>query len=155
MPGHEVDGPFAAALSQRLGREVRLVRLAVGVGAPGPLTLLGLGSLVRVAEQLGVAAIDPRRFKMTIELSGPAAHEEDAWDGRELTVGETRLRVDGAVGRCVLTTMDPDTLRRDLDTLRALLAYRAPLATGEPPLGMYARVVRPGRIAVGDPVVLR
>jgi uncharacterized protein YcbX len=91
---------------------------------------------------------------MTIELSGLAAHEEDAWDGRELSIGAARVRLDGPVGRCVLTTMDPDTLRRDLDTLRALLAYRAPLATGEPPFGMYARVVRPGRIAVGDSVAL-
>ena len=68
--------------------------------------------------------------------------------------GVARLRVEGAVGRCVLTTLDPDTLRRDLDTLRALLAYRPPLATGEPSLGMYARVVRPGRVAVGDVVEL-
>jgi uncharacterized protein YcbX len=154
MPGRLVEGPFAAALSARLRRPVRLVRLPIGVGAPGPVTILSLATVERVAQELGVEALDPRRFKMTIELEGPAAHEEDAWNGRELRIGGARLRVGAPVGRCVLTTYDPDRLRRDLDVLGALLAYRPALPSGEPPLGMYAHVVSPGRIAVGDAVEL-
>jgi uncharacterized protein YcbX len=89
---------------------------------------------------------------MSIELDGIEAHEEDGWEGRELRIGDARLRVGGRVGRCALTTMDPDRLRRDHDVLRTLLDYRGALPTGEPPFGMYAEVVAPGRIAVGDRV---
>ena len=154
MPGLEVAGPFAAILSERLGRPVRLVRLAVGVGAPGALTLLSQGSLRRLASELGVDVVDARRFKMTMELDGPEAHGEDRWRGRELVVGEVRLRVGEPVGRCVLTTLEPATLRRDLDTLRTLLSYRGALPSGEPGFGVYATVVEPGRVRVGDPVSL-
>ncbi len=155
MPGAQlVDGPFAAALSERLGEDVHLVRLPVGVGGPGPITLLALASVARLAEQLGVDGLDSRRFKMTVELDGPAAHEEDTWDGRELAIGEARVRVGGQVPRCVLTTWDPDTYRRDADTLKAILAYRPAMAGGEPPFGVYATVARPGRIRVGDAVTL-
>jgi hypothetical protein len=152
MPGRLVEGPFADALSARLRRPVKLVRLPIGVGGPGQVTILSLATVERVAQELGIEALDPRRFKTTIELDGPAAHEEDAWGGRELVIGDARLRVGGQIGRCVLTTYDPDRLRRDLDVLGALLAYRPRLPSGEPPLGMYATVVSPGRIAVGDDV---
>ncbi len=155
MPGGQrVDGPFAAALSERLKEDVQLVRLPTGVGGPGPITLLALASVARLAEQLGVEGLDPRRFKMTVELDGPAAHEEDTWAGRELAIGDARVRVGGQVPRCVLTTWDPDTYRRDADTLKAILAYRPAMAGGEPPFGVYATVVQPGRIRVGDPVTL-
>ena len=152
--GQRVDGPFAAALSERLEEDVHLVRLPTGVGGPGPITLMALASVARLAEQLGVAELDPRRFKMTVELDGPAAHEEDTWAGRELAIGDARVRVGGQVPRCVLTTWDPDTYRRDADTLKAILAYRPAMAGGEPPFGVYATVVQPGRIRVGDPVDL-
>ncbi len=92
---------------------------------------------------------------MSIELDGVEAYAEDGWAGRELAVGEALLRIGGQVPRCVLTTLDPDTLERDADTLRAILAHRAPMAGGEPPLGVYATVVVPGTIRVGDPVVVR
>jgi uncharacterized protein YcbX len=155
MPGGQlVDGPFAAALSERLEEDVHLVRLPAGVGGPGPITLLALASVARLAEQLGVDELDPRRFKMSVELDGAAAHEEDTWDGCELAIGEARVRVGGQVPRCVLTTWDPDTYRRDADTLKAILAYRPAMAGGEPPFGMYATVTRPGPIRVGDPVTL-
>ena len=102
--------------------------------------------------RLGLAELDPRRFKMSIELDGLGAHEEDGWEGRELRIGGARLRVGGRVGRCALTTMDPDCLRLDHDVLRTLLDYRGALPTGEPPFGMYAEEAAPGRVAVGDPV---
>jgi uncharacterized protein YcbX len=133
---------------------VRLLFVAVGVGSPGPLTVLGAGSVARLAQELGLAdgGLDPRRFRMTIELDGLAPHEEDGWDGRTIRVGDrgAALAIAGQVPRCALTTRDPDTRERDHDVLRALLAYRVPMADGEPPLGVYATVTAAGTVRRGD-----
>lgn len=154
VPGRVVHGPFAEALSDVLGRPVRLLFVAVGVGAPGPVTLLGDGSLARLAAQLGLDALDPRRFRMTIEVEGLSPHEEDGWDGRRVRLGDAVVAVSGQVPRCALTTRDPDTRARDLDTLRALLAYRTATAGGDAPLGVYARVVAAGAVRRGDIVTV-
>ena len=154
VPGVLVPGPFAAALSDRAGRDLRLVHVAVGTGAPGPVTIIGDGTLRRLQRELGVAELDARRFRMSIELEGLDAHEEDSWSGRAVQIGQAVLAVGGPVPRCVLTTRHPDTGVRDLDTLRAILAYRPAMATGEPPLGVYATVLEPAVIRVGDTVRL-
>ena len=56
------------------------------------------------------------------------------------------------VGRCAVTTHDPDTGVRDLDTLRILARYRPP-DSGEPlPIGVWGGVEQPGIVRVGDAV---
>ena len=54
-----------------------------------------------------------------------------------------------------MTTQNPDTGSPDLDTLKALAAYRPGIDATEPlPFGVYAAVTDPGRVSVGDPVEL-
>lgn len=152
VPGNVVCGPWAAALSARTRRDLTLIQSPVGVGSPGPITLLGDASVGRVAAELVVPDLDARRFKMSIEIAGTAVYEEDAWSGRDLRIGAAVVRVGGQVPRCVLMTRDPDTQQRDHPVLKAILAHRTPMAGGEPPLGVYATVVEPGVIRVGDTV---
>jgi len=153
VPGHVVAAPIAEALSRRLGVRVRVMRTErSGTTLPGPLTILGRQSVRRLGDELGVRDLDVRRFKMNIEIDGLNAHGEDAWCGREVQVGEAIVQVGGQVPRCVLTTRDPATGRRDHDVLRAILRYRAPMDGGKAPFGVYASVVRRGRVRVGDPV---
>lgn len=155
MLGTPVAGPFAAAMSEAAGRTIRLYQVPVGHGAPGAVTILGDGSLARLARELGLAHLDPKRFKMSIELDGLRDSEEDGWGGRMVHIGEALLEIGSGVPRCVLTTQDPDTGLRDHDTLKVLLGYRDALPTGEPPFGVYATVVEPGTVKVGDPVEVR
>ena len=89
---------------------------------------------------------------MSIEIAGTAVYEEDEWSGRDVRIGAAVVRVGGQVPRCVLMTRDPDTQVRDYPVLKAILAHRTPMAGGEPPLGVYATVVEPGVIRVGDAV---
>jgi uncharacterized protein YcbX len=156
-----VQGPFSAALSEHVGRPVRLMAApeagsAVDRGAHGAVTLLSLGSLDRLRREAGLAEpIDARRFRMLLALDGAGEHEEDAWMGRSLRIGEALLRVSGNVGRCVLTTRNPDSGRVDLLTLHVLRAYRDDVDGTEPlPFGVHAEVLEPGRVALGDPVAL-
>jgi len=46
-------------------------------------------------------------------VDGVEAHAEDRWVGREARVGEALLRFNGHVGRCLITSRDPDTGKVD------------------------------------------
>jgi uncharacterized protein YcbX len=92
-----------------------------------------------------------RRFRMLIEIDGVAAHAEDDWAGRRVTVGAARIAFHGHVGRCLITSRDPDTGNIDLPTLDVLRDYRGELDTTEQlPFGIYGEVIEPGTIRVWD-----
>lgn len=152
VTGRVVEGPWEEPLSELAGHPVRLVRTDhAGTGLNEPVTLVSDGSLGRLAEEAGEYEIDSRRFRMLFELSGCEPHEEDTWDGRLFAVGEAVVRVGGAVDRCAVTTRDPDTGERDLDTLRLIKSYRGQRESdGAILFGVYGRVVQPGRVRVGD-----
>lgn len=160
--GQVVEGPWAAALSDQLGRPIRLVRFdGPGnghdrAGASAGATLLSLASLERLADEAGVEGpVDPRRFRMLIGVDGATAHEEDGWIGKRVRVGEAVIVPGGNVGRCRVTTMDPDTGIRDLDTLEVLARYRGEVESSEKlSFGVWARVERAGRVALGDDIAL-
>jgi uncharacterized protein YcbX len=153
-----VVGPWAAALSDVVGAPVRLVEPELPAqdrGRGGAATILGTASLSRLAAQLGVEAVDRRRFRMNFGVEGMDAHAEDAWRGRRVRIGEAVVIPQGNVGRCAITTQNPDTGRPDLDTLKALAGYRLSVETTEPlPFGVHAAVAEAGRVRVGDPVEL-
>src|SRR5688572_32617107 len=44
---------------------------------------------------------------------------EREWEGAQLRIGDTVIRLDALRGRCVMTTVDPDTLDRDPRVLRS------------------------------------
>jgi uncharacterized protein YcbX len=149
------DGPWSDALSEHFGRPLRLVRTdsAVDRGPDGAVSLISSASVSRLAEVAGCDGVDARRFRMLIEIDGLRPHVEDGWVGRQIRVGDAELFFHGHVGRCAVTTRDPDTAERDLPTLDLLRSYRGELDTTEPlPFGIYGEVLRGGRVAVGDPV---
>jgi uncharacterized protein YcbX len=151
-----VAGPWDEALSETVGESLRLVAADVGAdrGRGGAATLLGEGSLGAIAGVLAVDRVDCRRFRMNFGIDGIEAHEEDGWIGRRIQVGEAVVVPQGNVGRCAITTQNPDTGQVDLDTLQALAAYRGEVETTEPlPLGIHAAVAQPGRVRLGDAIL--
>ena len=159
-PARMVNGPFSDALSALAERHVHLVRFdepGEGVDRTGEnagASLLGEASLEAIAQAAGVTArVDPRRFRMLFGVSGVEAHAEDTWIGKRVQLGEAIVVPRGNVGRCAVTTLDPDTGVSDLDTLAALATYRSDLRTSEPlAFGVWGRVAQPGTVRVGDPV---
>ncbi len=91
---------------------------------------------------------------MTIEVAGGAPHEEDGWIGRRVRAGEALIHVTGPVGRCVVTTRNPDSGAVDFDTLGVLAGYRALREGKSFACGVCGDVLEPGRIAVGDRVAV-
>ena len=154
-----VLGEWSEAISAHVGQPLRLVEAgeasAVDRGAAGAVSLISRASLRRLAEQGGLPELDPRRFRMLIEIDGVQAHAEDAWLDREVAIGEAVIRPRGHVGRCLITSRDPESGVIDTPTLDILGAYRRELGTTEPlAFGIFGEVLAPGAIAVGDPVAL-
>jgi uncharacterized protein YcbX len=152
--GHVVVGDWNGVLSEFCRHPVRLVRS----DEPGqcydeyPVSLISQASVEELSRQPGATvAFDSRRFRPNFFLAGCQPHEEDTWLGGIIQIGnELCLWVMARDPRCVITTHDPDTGERDIDTLRLIINYRpSPKAAY---FGVYGIVVRPGAVSVGDTV---
>ena len=162
--GHVVGGPWAAALEPFVGRPVLLVRCDLPGGTRirdgetrvrNAISLVSDGSLAELARQLDVPSVDGRRFRMLIEVEGARPHLEDSWIGGRVAIGTAILSITKPDARCAITTQDPDTGERDLDTLRTILRYRGFRPDDDEhkiDFGVLGEVAQPGRIAVGDAV---
>ena len=155
LASRRVIGPWEDAISEVAGEPLTL--LWAEEGAPdrlyaGTASLVSRASLARLAAEAGEADLDGRRFRMMFEIDGVAAHEEDGWIGTPVRIGEATVQFNGDVGRCVVTTHDPDTGISTVDTLKALARYRREGRKEPLPFGVYGSVLVPGRVRVGDPV---
>ena len=91
---------------------------------------------------------DVRRLRPNILIAGVEGLAEVDWPGTELHIGEAIIRLDSLRPRCPMTTVDPDTLERDLEVLKDIARrFRGRLA-------LNADVKVPGTIHVGDAVCL-
>jgi hypothetical protein len=155
-----VQGPWAEALSSFAGRPLRLVQSAPGDAVDrrsGHVSLISTASLAELGQRgAHEGGVDGRRFRMLFELDGCEPHEEDTWVKRHVRIGDATVRIRGDVGRCAITTQNPETGRPDFDTLRTIRSYR-PWTENEAgkrhiPFGIFGEVTEPGGVAVGDEV---
>ena len=157
-PSRTVPGPWQAALSEFAGEPLTLLWSESGAQDRGRdrggwASLISRGSLERLQAEAGAAGpVDGRRFRMLFEIDGVEPHEEDSWLGNRVGLGEAVVVPVGDVGRCLVTTCDPDTGVSDFDTLKLLAGYRPEGVTEPLPFGVYCDVAVPGRVRVGDAV---
>lgn len=144
--------------SEIAGFPLRLVRGDTGGFDVAGVTVIGSPSVRDLAERSDAGPVDSRRFRMNIEISGGESLAEDTWEEREVRVGSALMRIGGLVRRCAATTRDPDTGVVDLKTLDMIGTLKGRQETERFGagfyLGVYAEVVEPGRIIVGDRVSL-
>lgn len=154
VAGHALDATFSEAISEYLRRTVRLLRCdRDGDGSDVmPLTIVAQASVQDLGRRgRHEGPLDSRRFRINLELDGCEPYEEDSWDGRIVSVGEANLRIRGQIPRCVVTTLDPDTGRKDWDTLTQIAKFRPRIpGDGGLPFGMYATVEHPAEVRLGD-----
>ena len=146
LRGHVVEGPWADAFSDLAGRSLTLVEREDGAWATDarPATFVSRASL-------GLIDGDGRRFRMLFELDGLEPLGEEAWAGRRVRAGEATLLVGVPTPRCAVPSANPDTGVRDRDVLRELIEKRGRVG-GDACLGVYAEVLEPGLVRVGDAV---
>lgn len=170
-------GPRADAwLRAVLDHDVRLVwcddptrrSLQPGFSEPGdhtwfadsfPVTIASMASLARLNDWIVETALERgeeppaplpmSRFRPNLVVDGDEPFAEDAWS--EVRVGEVTLRRGKPVGRCVMTAIDPHTLRTGKEPIRTLARHRRSPA-GDTLFALHLVPVSPGRVGVGDEV---
>jgi uncharacterized protein YcbX len=109
------------AVAPEHAREGDIVSFADGF----PLLIVNRASLVALGDALGGdggAAVDVRRFRPNVVVSGAPAWAEDSW--RALAVGALRLRTPKACARCTIPGVDPDSAKITKEPLRTLARLR-------------------------------
>jgi uncharacterized protein YcbX len=122
-----------------------------------PMSMITSSTLDRLHEIRPESRFDERRFRMnaTIATRGSGFVEND-WVAREVSVGESvRLRIAMHDPRCVMTTLAQEDLPQDTEVLRTIVNHnRIQFADmGRfPCAGVFAEVLAPGRMRIGDAV---
>jgi uncharacterized protein len=123
-----------------------------------PLHLLTTSTLERIAELSPRGTVELERYRpnLVIRTAAPGFAEND-WTGRDLRIGrDLTIRIMIRTPRCAIPTLAHGDLPRDVAALRVPAAHNrvSPLDDWgpQPCAGVYAQVVRPGRVRVGDVV---
>lgn len=115
-----------------------------------PLVLITTASLRELARLAPDSVIDVRRFRPSILLDDDTdGFAENAWVGRTARLGTATIRVNAVCPRCVMVTRGFADLPQDRSIMRTLVRENAQA------LGVYATVVEPGTVRVGDALELR
>lgn len=143
---HAADTDTGARLSRLLGVSVTLAREEdVSHMDAGALSLTTTGSLRALGRLLGDdEPVDARRFRKNVLIDLAEPWVEDTWVGRQVTIGSVRLRISKRIERCVMVDLPQRDLPADGRVLKTLGDLR------DLCFGVYAEVVTPGRIAIGD-----
>jgi uncharacterized protein len=154
-------------LRNGIDARVRLEDLQLGAGSPegtffdfAPLHLITTSALERVAglSPRGTVELERYRPNIVIRTTAPGFAEND-WAGHDLRIGsDLIIRVVSRTPRCAIPTLEHGDLSRDVSALRVLAGHNRirPLDALDPQpcVGVYAQVLRPGRIQLGDIVHL-
>jgi len=120
--------------------------------------ILTTSTLQRLQEAYPQGQFFVQRFRpnIVVDCAGESGFVENSWVGNTLAIGpELVLRVSIPCPRCVMTTLPGLDLSHDPRILRIALQLNTQ-NLGDfgnlPCVGVYADVVKPGRIRHGDPV---
>jgi uncharacterized protein len=121
-----------------------------------PLHLLTTSTLDRIAELSPRGTIELERYRPNVVIGTvvPGFAEND-WAGRDLRIGsDLTIRIMIRTPRCAIPTLEHGDLPRDVAALRVPATRNriSPLDDWgpQPCAGVYAQVLRPGRVQVGD-----
>lgn len=145
-------GPeLAQEVSRRHGSPVEMMHLNRGIFDEASVSLI-TSATVNETARLAALPPDVRRFRPNIQVATVQSipFEEDEWVGGILRFGEANdaaaIGITNYDERCAMVNLDPDTARPDPELLKAIVRERNNNA------GVYATVIRRGRIETGQPI---
>lgn len=152
-------------LRHGIDTQVRVEAGQIGVASPegtffdfAPLHLITTSALERIAglSPRGTVELERYRPNIVIGTTSPGFTEND-WTRCDLRIGsDLVIRVVARTPRCAIPTLEHGNLPRDGAALRVLAEHNRieslDVLGPQPCAGVYARVLRPGRIRLGDMV---
>lgn len=137
----------------RFGSSVELMNLKHGIFDEAAISLISLATIAGIGREAGFE-LDRRRFRanIVIETERHEPFREDPWVGSTLVLGDGDERPAVSVTlrdlRCMMVNLDPETGVQDARVMKTVVRLNQNNA------GVYATVLRTGRIRVGDRVNL-
>lgn len=153
-------------ISERLGREARLVRVKPGTERKSnpdfkkanfevvfqdgfPFLLMGYATLDDLNNRLGFS-VPMNRFRPNLVFSGGAAFDEDTWD--EFKIGEHTFYAVKPCSRCILINVDQVSGEATPQPLNMLSTYRK--VDGEIMFGQNLVGPNSGMLKTGDEITV-
>jgi uncharacterized protein YcbX len=123
-----------------------------------PLMVMTEAALRALAEALPDSNADVNRFRPSLVIdtgddgadASTPGHPEFDWTGRQATIGTATVEFGAPCPRCVMVTRE---ISSDIPADRAVLRHI--VRDLDQNLGVYATIVNPGKVAVGDEFTLR
>jgi len=145
---------LAAEVGRRLGAPVQMMQLRQGIFDEASISVIA-SDTVREIGRLTGRSPDVRRFRPNVVVRSLRSDpfQEDAWVGGVLSFGEgddaPAITVTMRDVRCSMVNFDPDSARPAPEVMKAVVRANQNTA------GIYGTVTRIGRLAIGQPVLLR
>jgi len=137
--GHPWNDPDSEqAIIGAAGPNARLIRW------DGPERFDILPLLVATDGAIQEFGYDRRRLRPNLVIGGVEGLTEREWPGRQMRIGKVVIEFAQLRGRCIMTTYDPDTQKKDSAVLRHIVK------TFDGTLALDTSVVHGGHISVGD-----
>lgn len=113
----------------------------------GPVLLVTRASMAQLNLWVG-SELDIQRFRANVVIDGDEPFAEDDWAG--VRIGDVDFRTTMICDRCVMTTIDPDTLESGKEPIRTLATHRR--WEGATWFGIRLVALGPGDLGTGDEV---
>jgi len=111
----------------------------------GAVSIVSAATLHWCAERWG-GSPDPRRLRVNVVVESDQPFAEERWVDREIELGSARVRVVERVPRCRMVDIRQDGAEPGEKWLKSLARER------DLCLAVYAEVIRPGHVTIGDRV---
>lgn len=149
----DIESPaFIADLEKLTGRSLRVHATQRGIFDARPVSLFSLSAAAKLGEELGMD-IDKRRFRANFYVEWDKQDDpfyKNSLVGKTLKIGDwLEVAIVERDPRCTMVTLDPDTAE---ETPR-LLQHIGRKHNGD--AGVFAAVLRRGRVNKGDPIFLK
>jgi uncharacterized protein YcbX len=145
---------LATEVGRRYGSPVQMMHLKNGIFDDADISVIASDTVHEIGRLSG-RSLDVRRFRpnVVVRLLRSLPFQEDEWVGSVLSFGEgddaPAINATMRDLRCSMVDLDPDSASPAPEVMKAIVRANQNNA------GVYGAVTRVGRVAVGQPILLR
>ena len=112
------------------------------------VSIVNLNTVMDLEKKIG-KAINPLRFRANFLITGGSPWEEFNWIDKKIQIGGCVLEIFKKTQRCAATIVNPLNGNRDINIPKEINSH-----FGHIDLGVYAKVIKSGKISILDKLLL-